>query len=74
MTITVAAVAGLIVGLMLGAAFGVVPNPSNQPSAEIVGLGGADMASVQNDFSPSLRCEIKILALTPQRSYTSHAT
>src|SRR5215469_2270220 len=56
--------------LILG--FAVVPNPSNQPSASILGLHCADMASVQHDFAATLGWKIKVIAPTPWRWYMSH--
>src|SRR5262245_35891002 len=58
--------------LILG--FAVVPNPSNQPSAEVVGRGGTGMASVQHDFAATLGWKIKVIAPTPWRSYMFHCS
>jgi hypothetical protein len=50
-----------------------VPNPSYEPSAEVLGLGRADVASVQDDFSAALSGKVEIaVAPPPWRWYTFH--
>src|SRR5262245_28604855 len=57
--------------LILGLA--VVPDPSNQPSAKVLGIGCAYIASVENDFLAALGKQIKItIALTTPRCYMFH--
>src|SRR5262252_6850406 len=47
--------------------------PGDQPSAEVLGLGRADVASVQLDFSSALSGKVKIaVAPPPWRWYTLH--
>jgi hypothetical protein len=51
----------------------IVPNPSYEPSVEIIGLCCADMARVQDDLAASLGAEVKIaVAPPPWRWYTFH--
>jgi hypothetical protein len=42
-----------------------VPNPSNQPSAEILAIGCADKASVENYLTPPFCTDIERIALAP---------
>jgi hypothetical protein len=55
----------LILGLWI------VPYPRNQPSAEILSLGSADIATVQDDFSAAFSWKIKIFAPAPLHGVTN---